>query len=99
MIPEISPQAVETGLAEGLALVLDVRQPEEHASGHIPGCTLIPLGELPERLGELPTDRPLHVVCRVGGRSAQATAFLRAHGLDAHNMTGGMLAWRGPVAT
>lgn len=96
-LPEISPADVERGLATHEALVLDVRQPEEYAEGHVPGSTLIPLGELPARLGEIPKDRPLHVICRVGGRSAQATAYLVANGYDARNMVGGMLAWRGPV--
>ena len=53
----------------------------------------IPLYDLPDRFAELPADRPLNVVCHVGGRSAQAVAWLRAQGVDARNVRGGMLAW------
>jgi len=52
----------------------------------------IPLGELPDRLAEVPAG-PLVVTCRAGGRSARATQFLRGHGVDATNLDGGMQAW------
>ena len=74
-------------------LVVDVREDDEWAAGHIPGALHVPLGEVVARLSELPTDRPLAVVCRVGGRSAHATAFLLSQGLTARNVDGGMLAW------
>lgn len=74
------------------ATVLDVREPEEWAGGHIDGAIHIPLAELPDRVGELP-DGPLVVTCRAGGRSAKATAFLRDRGRDATNLDGGMTAW------
>lgn len=81
---------------EGLAL-LDVREPDEWAAGHAPEAVHIPLGELPGRvdeLSDLPDDRPLYVVCRSGGRSAQAAAWLNANGWDAVNVAGGMKSWR-----
>lgn len=78
-------------------LVVDVREPDEFAEGHIPGCRLLSLGSLAQRMGELPTDRPLVLVCRSGARSAMATQALNQAGYDAANMAGGMLAWRGPV--
>ncbi len=74
------------------ATILDVREPEEWEGGHIAGAIHIPLGELPDRAGELPSG-PLVVTCRAGGRSAKATAFLRDHGRDATNLDGGMTAW------
>ncbi len=73
--------------------LVDVRQPEEVAEWAIPGAVNIPLGDLPHRLGELPTDHPVVVVCRSGNRSSQATAFLARAGYRASNLTGGMQAW------
>ena len=49
--------------------------------------------DLPDRIGEVPTDVPITVVCRVGGRSAQATTWLTQQGYDAVNLDGGMFAW------
>lgn len=73
--------------------VLDVREPAEWVTGHIEGAQHIPLMQLIERIAELPSDAPLLVVCRVGSRSAQATAFLNAQGLQAQNLAGGMVEW------
>ena len=76
------------------ALVLDVREPDEWASGHIPDATLIPLGELPARTGELPGDRPIVVICRSGNRSAQGRDILRAAGFaEVTSVAGGMTDW------
>lgn len=73
---------------------LDVREQEEYDAGHIPGVQLIPLGSIPNRLNEIPTDKTVVAVCRSGNRSSQATQFLRDHGFDnVHNMTGGMNQW------
>lgn len=77
----------------GGALVLDVRQPEEWTHGHIDGAVLIPLPELADRLADVPTDRPIIVVCRSGNRSGIATIALRSAGIDAVNLDGGMQAW------
>lgn len=78
-------------------VLLDVREPDEWAAGHAPSAVHIPLGELPARAGELSelaADRPVHVVCRTGGRSARATAWLNAAGVvDAVNVEGGMKTW------
>lgn len=77
------------------AVVLDVREPDEWAAGHAPGAVHIPLGELPERVGELPeTDDALPIVCRSGGRSGRAVQWLAAQGFDVVNVDGGMRAWR-----
>ena len=75
------------------AFVLDVREPDEWAAGHIAGATLIPLGQLPDRLGELPHDRTIVVVCRSGNRSAQGRDILLQAGFAATSMTGGMNDW------
>lgn len=74
-------------------LVLDVREKREYDTCSLPGSQLIPLGELPNRFGELPKDRPIVAHCHHGGRSARATAFLREQGYDAVNLAGGIQAW------
>jgi rhodanese-related sulfurtransferase/rubrerythrin len=80
--------------------LLDVRQPEEYAQGHLPGSLLIPLGELHQRLGELDRSRTAIVYCRSGVRSANAAGVLLNAGFgDVRNLSGGILAWRGTVAT
>lgn len=73
--------------------ILDVREPHEFAAGHVPGATLIPLGQLSSRLSEIPKDKTVVAVCRSGNRSGQATELLRQRGFNAHNMRGGMNAW------
>jgi adenylyltransferase/sulfurtransferase len=78
---------------ESEVFVLDVREPDEFEEGHIDGAALIPLGSLQRRLTEVPKDRQVVVVCAVGGRSARATHFLRAHGVEAVNLHGGMRAY------
>jgi rhodanese-related sulfurtransferase len=75
------------------AIVVDVRQPDEYLGGHVPGAVLIPLNDVPERFGELPTDREVLVVCRSGGRSYVASEFLVANGVRAVSVAGGTLAW------
>ncbi|MGB0100181.1 MAG: rhodanese-like domain-containing protein [Nocardioides sp.] len=78
-------------LPDGLT-VLDVREPVEWQHGHIEGAVHVPLATLPVRHTELPAARTL-VVCRVGGRSAQAVMWLQQQGYDAVNLEGGMLDW------
>lgn len=78
------------------ALLLDVRQPEEYAALHAPDARLIPLGELPTRLGELASwkDKPIVVMCRSGRRSAQAVSLLREAGFrNVSNLAGGIQGW------
>lgn len=73
--------------------LLDVREPDEWHSGHASNAVHIPLGRLSERAGEIPRDREIYVVCRSGGRSAQATEALNKAGWKASNVAGGMQAW------
>jgi rhodanese-related sulfurtransferase len=89
---EVSPNGAE-GLIRWGALLLDVREPDEWAAGHVPGAVHIPLGQLVERVDELPEDRQVVVICRSGARSARAAAFLASSGFDAVNLAGGMHAW------
>ena len=92
-IPTVTIDGVPDPLPEGLA-VLDVREPVEWTHGHIEGATHIPLMELPERLDEVPVGQVL-VVCKIGGRSAQAVGYLVQQGIDAVNLDGGMVEWAG----
>ncbi len=91
-VPTIEVAQVPDPIPEGVT-VLDVREPVEWQHGRIQGALHVPLTQLPERAGELPVDQQLLVVCKMGGRSAQATAFLREKGFEAVNLSGGMLDW------
>src|SRR6478736_5442195 len=93
MIPTVSIDGVPDPLPEGLA-VLDVREPVEWEHAHIEGAVHIPLMDLPQRLGDVPDGQVL-VVCKVGGRSAQAVGWLAQQGYDVVNLDGGMLDWAG----
>lgn len=75
------------------ALVLDVREDDEWAAGHIPGALHIPLGELNVRYQEIAQDRELYVICRSGNRSAYAAQALAGAGWDARNVADGMIGW------
>ncbi len=77
------------------AFLLDVRGFDEFAAGHALPAVCIPLPDLERRSGEIPTDRPVLVMCQSGGRSALAAARLRALGLDnITDVAGGFQAWR-----
>lgn len=94
MIPTIEIENVPDPLPEGL-LVLDVREDDEWAAGHIDGALHIPLMELPARLGEfveLEAPQTL-VVCKAGGRSQRAAAYLAQQGYDVVNLIDGMIGW------
>lgn len=89
--------AVGAGEVPDEGLLLDVREPAEWAAGRAEGAVHIPLGQVVERLPEiteLAGDRPVHVVCKAGGRSAQVTMFLQQQGVAAFNVDGGMHAWQ-----
>ena len=76
------------------AFILDVREPDEWNESHIPGTTLIPLGELASRVDELPQDQEIVVVCRSGNRSAEGRDILLAAGFtQVTSMAGGIKQW------
>lgn len=75
--------------------LLDVRQPGEYESGHIPGAKLIPLPDLNDRMSEIDTNKPAIVYCAVGGRSRVAAQMLAGKGFgDVFNLSGGFKAWK-----
>ena len=75
------------------AVILDVREDDEWQAGHAEGATHIPLGDLAQRLADVPEGSPVYVVCRSGGRSARATQWLNQNGFEAVNVDGGMKSW------
>lgn len=94
-VPTITVQELDEKRRNGSPhFLLDVREPDEYAFGNIQGSTLIPLGQVTERSGEIPRDVPLYVHCRSGMRSAKAVAALQQQGFsDIWNVSGGILAW------
>jgi rhodanese-related sulfurtransferase/molybdopterin-guanine dinucleotide biosynthesis protein A len=91
-IPQIDVAELDALRAAGAPLI-DVREEDEFAAAHVPGARLIPLGEVPARVDEVPTDRTVYVICARGGRSGKAVEHYRAQGIDAVNVAGGTLAW------
>ena len=87
-VPAIPAHAVPVD-----AVLLDVREPDEWAAGHVEGAAHIPMGDLPGRLAELPSADPLHVICRSGQRSGQVVRWLQQQGVPSVNVGGGMQAW------
>lgn len=92
-IPTVTLDHVPDPLPEGLN-ILDVREDIEWTHGHIEGAIHIPLSQLPGRVSDLPEGQTL-VVCKIGGRSAQATMWLSGQGFEVVNLDGGMLDWAG----
>ncbi|MGD9959389.1 rhodanese-like domain-containing protein [Nocardioides sp.] len=90
---EVKAQVLTSAHTDG-AIVVDVREPSEYATGHVPGARLIPAHEIRTRLYELPRRSTLYVVCANGARSLDLIPFLRAVGYDAYSVAGGMWAWQ-----
>ena len=92
--PEVDVTETARVWTERSAQLVDVREPNEWAEGHIPGAIHIPLREIRQRSGELMKETPVIVVCRSGQRSLSATDELLARGFaDVASFAGGMLAW------
>lgn len=92
MVPEIDSPSLRAELdGPNPPRLLDVREADELEISHLPGIVHVPLASLPARLGELDREADWVVICRVGGRSAQATAFLMGQGFaHVRNLAGGM---------
>jgi rhodanese-related sulfurtransferase/glyoxylase-like metal-dependent hydrolase (beta-lactamase superfamily II) len=95
-IEAVDPDELAARVEGDGVLVLDVRDEDEFAAGHISGSVHIPYAKLPERLGELPRDRPLATICSGGKRSGLAASVLKREGFDRvlHVASGGVGAWR-----
>lgn len=77
--------------------LIDVREYEEYASGHVKTACLIPLGELLDRYHELDPTKHYYLICRSGSRSHMGCELLRQLGIQATNVEGGMLEWEGEI--
>jgi rhodanese-related sulfurtransferase len=89
LAPTEAKERVDAG-----AMLLDVRDPDEWEAGHPEGATWIPMNQLVDRQGELPTNRDIVVICKVGGRSARVAEALVNAGYGAANVAGGAEAWQ-----
>lgn len=92
-VREIDIEALEARQPD--AVILDVREPQEYAHGHVPGAMSLPQADLASRLEEIPRDRPILLVCQRGMRSLRAAQFLVQMGIDqVASVAGGTAAWR-----
>ena len=94
MTVEINAPAAHRKLADGEAVLIDVREPYEYAAGHAPNAALIPLMQLRGRVRELPKDREILFICETGSRSLMAAYWARESGLNAASVAGGTSIWR-----
>jgi rhodanese-related sulfurtransferase len=78
--------------------VIDVREIHEYKRGHIKGALNVPLSQLQQRMGDIPTDRTVYLYCQSGMRSKQAAKLLGRNGYaDVAHLRGGMMSWSGPA--
>ena len=91
-VPQVTIDELETALAAGATLI-DVREPDELEAARVAGGVHIALGTVVDRLGDVPTDEPVYVICAAGGRSQSAAEFYCSNGIDARNVMGGTNAW------
>lgn len=78
---------------ESGATVVDVREEHEYAQAHVPGAQWIPLGDLTARVGEVPADTTVYVICASGRRSRRGVEILNSSGRSAVSVTGGTTGW------
>ncbi|MBC7896324.1 MAG: MBL fold metallo-hydrolase [Cytophagaceae bacterium] len=94
LVPQLDAAALSALLASDGVTLVDVRNDDEWAEGHIAGAVHIPLGRLEERLDEVDTSRPVVVQCRSGSRSSVAASLLQARGVaEVRNLAGGIVGW------
>jgi rhodanese-related sulfurtransferase len=93
MVNQVDVRQLADVLADG-SVLLDVREPFEYASGHVPGAISLPMHLVPLRLDELPRQSTVYVICATGNRSWQVCHFLGQHGVTAVNVSGGTASWQ-----
>ncbi|TCI24261.1 rhodanese-like domain-containing protein [Exiguobacterium sp. SH3S2] len=92
----ITTTELETLLSTDETLnLIDVRETDEFAGGHIKQAKNVPLSEFSAKVDELDRTKPIHVICAAGGRSMNASAYLDSLGFDVINVDGGMMSWTG----
>lgn len=93
MVRQADVRQLSMALADG-ALVIDVREHFEYAVGHVPGAVPMAMHLVPHRVGEIPVDRDVFIICATGNRSWQVCHFLSENGIAATNVSGGTMAWQ-----
>jgi len=89
---DVDPAEADRLVAAG-AVMVDVREDDEWEAGHAPVAVHVPVGQVVDRMDELPADRTIVCMCRMGGRSGSVAAHLAGAGYDVRNIAGGMQAW------
>jgi rhodanese-related sulfurtransferase len=92
-VSEIEPRELQDLLARREVTLIDVREPWEAEICSIEGGTLVPMGSLPQRLQEIPADKPVALYCHHGVRSLMVAGFMAKQGYDARSLAGGIAAW------
>ena len=101
MVREVDVRTFAAAHRDG-AVVVDVREPHEYTSGHVPGAAMIPLAFVHARLRDLPRNEPVYVICASGNRSKTAADWMDSAGISALSVAGGTSAWAsagGPLVT
>jgi rhodanese-related sulfurtransferase len=93
-VPQVAPQEAAEAMQRGNAYLLDVREDHEWQQLHVPGARHIPMSRLQSEWETLPRDRPVLVLCAVGGRSQAVARFLAAQGYEASNIVHGIMGWQ-----
>lgn len=92
-VPQMAPEEMFELLKAGKIQLVDLREDHERELCSIPGSVQIRSGELEQNLGKLATDKPVVFHCKGGGRATRAVKMLAARGIQAANLTGGVLGW------
>ena len=91
-VVDLDPAEADRLVAAG-AVMVDVREDDEWEAGHAPVAVHVPVGQVVDRMDELPTDRTIVCMCRMGGRSGSVAVHLAGAGYDVRNIAGSMQAW------
>ena len=91
-VSDVDPAEADRLVLAG-AVMVDVREDDEWEAGHAPVAVHVPVGQVVDRMDELPADRTIVCMCRMGGRSGSVAAHLAGAGYDVRNIAGGMQAW------